>query len=357
MKKNALTRILITVIILVGAFVLIGSVLSKNKKKNEIKTGLVAATNNAISVKTHTVSRRAVDLDFVANGNFLPGQQLNFPAENSGRVVKVLVEEGSAVKKGQTLAIINTETLNIDLETAQAAYLNAKRDLERFENAFATGGVTKQQLDQQRLNYENARARVNQAKIRVGDAYIKSSINGVVNKKFIEPGAVVAPGTQLFEIVNVAQLKLKVNVNEAQVALLKVGDKVKVKASVLPDKTFTGRISFIAVKADQALNFPVEIEIDNPGNALKAGMYATAYFDFPGLAPVLVAPRSAFVGGVNSNEVFVMKADSTVVLQKVVSGKILGDQVEILDGLQEHDVIITSGQINLTNGSKVAPIQ
>lgn len=357
MKKNAVTRIIITLAIIAGAAVLIGSVLSKNKKKNDAKTQLVATSNNAVSVKTHLISREAVDLDFVANGNFLPGQQLNFPAENSGRVIKVLVEEGSYVTKGQTLAVINPETLNIDLETARAAYSNVKTDLERFEKAYETGGVTKQQLDQARLNFENAKARLNQAKIRVGDAYIKSSINGVVNKKYIEPGAVVAPGTQLFEIVNVGRLKLKVNVNEAQVALLKTGDKVNVKASVFPDKTFSGRISFISVKADQALNFPVEIEIANPDNALKAGMYATAFFDFPALPPVLVAPRNAFVGGVNSNEIFVMKADSTVELRKVVSGKILGDKVEILSGLNENDVVIASGQINLTNGSKVAPIQ
>ena len=160
------------------------------------------------------------------------------------------------------------------------------RDKQRYENAFKTGGVTQQQLDQAKLALENAEARVAQARIRVGDANIKSSINGIVNKRYIEPGAVVTPGTQLFELVDVSKLKLNIAVNETQVANLKIGDKVDVKASVFPDKNFAGTVTFIAPKADNSLNFPVEIEIaGNPGNQLKAGMYGTAIFNFENTTP------------------------------------------------------------------------
>ena len=81
-----------------------------------------------------------------------------------------------------------------------------------------------------------------------------------MNKKYIEPGSVLGAGTQLFDIVNVSKLKLKVNVNENQVAGLRVGNTINVKASVYPDASFSGKISFIAPKADASLNFPVEIE-------------------------------------------------------------------------------------------------
>src|SRR5690606_20722517 len=119
-------------------------------------------------------------------------------------------------------------------------------------------------------------ARLDQAKISYGDASIKSSINGIVNKRNIEPGSVVSPGTVLFELVNVSTLKLKVTVTEQQVAGLKVGTEVPVKASVFADKEFKGKITFIAPKADASLNFPVEIEIaNNPGSELKAGMYGS----------------------------------------------------------------------------------
>ena len=359
MRKKNLIRIFTTVAIIVGVFVLIGSVLASNKKKNAEKTAVVAQTASGdVAVRVSPVQKSSLALDFSANGNFAPAQQMNFAAENSGRVVRVLVDEGSSVRKGQTLAIIKTDLLSIDLETAQAAYQNALRDKQRYESAFQTGGVTQQQLDGARLQLENAEARVRQASVRVSDANIRSSINGIVNKRYIEPGAVVNPGTQLFELVDVSRLKLALTVNETQVANLKLGDKVDVKASVFPDKNYSGTVTFIAPKADASLNFPVEIEIaSNPGNLLKAGMYGTAVFSFGNAAPVVVVPRSAFVGSVSTNQVFVVEGGNTARLRNVVAGRVLGDKVEILQGLNEGETIITSGQINLADGSKISPIK
>jgi RND family efflux transporter MFP subunit len=350
---------IVTVAALAGVLFLISWVLGNNKKKNEAKTAVVAQTGSSdVSVRVSPVQKQSVATDFAVNGNFAPAQQLNFAAENSGRVVRVLVDEGSYVRKGQTLAIIKADALNIDLESAQDVLQNAQRDLQRYENAFQTGGVTQQQLDQARLQVENARARVSSARLRVSDANIRSSINGIVNKRYIEPGAVVAPGTQLFELVDVSRLKLNVTVNESQVANLKLGDKVAVKASVFPDKNYGGTVSFIAPKADNSLNFPIEISIaSNPGGQLKAGMYGTALFAFEKAAPVIVVPRSAFVGSVASNQVFVVESGNTARLRNVVAGRVLGENVEVLQGLAEGESVITSGQINLSDGVKVTPIK
>jgi RND family efflux transporter MFP subunit len=356
MKKRAIVRTFTTIVILIGAVGLIGWVLTNNKKKNEAKTAVVAQSSSDVVVKVSDVQTQNLDLDFAVNGNFAPAQQMDFASENSGRVIKILVDEGSIVRRGQTLAIVDVGTLNIDLESAQAVLENALRDRQRFENALKTGGVTQQQVDQARLAVENAQARVGQARIRVGDANVRASINGIVNKRYIEPGAYVSPGTKLFELVDVSKLKLTVNVNENQVAQLKVGDAVQVKASVFPDKSFTGRVSFIAAKADAALNFPVEIEVSNAGSNIKAGMYGTAVFDFPSQAAVLIVPRSAFVGSVNSNQVFVLDRNNARI-RKVIAGRIMGDQVEILKGLEEGEQVITSGQINIVDGSTVAPIE
>src|SRR5690606_6710937 len=186
-------------------------------------------------------------------------------------------------------------------------------------NAFKAGGVTQQQLDQAKLNLATAKARLDQANISFGDASMRSTINGVVNKKLIEPGSVVASGTLLFELVNVSKLKLKVTVNENQIALLKIGSDTKVKASVFPDKEFSGKITFIAPMADASLNFPVEIEISNNSNSdLKAGMYGTAYFEShdTDANKATIIPRNAFLGSVGSNQVFVVK-DNTAKLTKI----------------------------------------
>jgi len=349
----------IYIVVGIAVIGLIAYILTNNKKKNEAETATISKTNDAVAVRIDTVKNAVPNLDYVANGTFAPSQELSFPAENSGRVVKVLVDEGDKVRIGQVLAVIKGDQLSIELSNNQASYQNALTNSQRYENAYKTGGVTKQQLDQAKLDLVNAKARLDQAKINYGDASIKASINGIVNKRNIEPGSVVAPGTELFELVNVSTLKLKVNVDEQHVASLKVGNTINVKASVYPDKEFTGKITFIAPKADGSLNFPVEIEVtNNPDNELKAGMYGTATFgsNTAQKVPVKTIPRTAFVGGVAGNQVFVVK-DSIVRMVKIVSGRIFGDNVEVLEGLNNGEIVVTSGQINLTDGTKVNPIK
>jgi len=354
MKKN-----IITIVLILGALAVIAFTLNKNKAKNKAKTDIVAEKNAAVSVKTAQVKTEEVSLDFVANGNFEPIQQLTFSAEKSGKVISVLVKEGDYVNVGQTLVIVRSDVINVNAQTAKAAYDNAKSDYARYENAYQTGGVTKQQLDQEKLALTNSENNLKQANINVGDTKVKAPIKGFINKRYIEPGSILTgmPATSMFDIVNVSKLKLTVTVNESQVTSLKLGNTINVTSSVYPDKTFAGKIIFIAAKADESLNFPVELEIENNAdNSLKAGMYGTANFGSKQKQQLKVVPRNAFVGSVSSNEVFVVE-NGIAKLKKVTSGRILGDQVEIVDGLSDGDTVIVTGQINLQDGNAVEIIK
>lgn len=353
-------RVIIIIVIIVVALGAIAYVLSNNKKKNEAKTAFIAEGGGAVAVRIATVDKKVVDLDFAVNGNFVPKQELNFLSENAGRVSKIYVDEGDRVTKGQVLARVDAEIINTDKETAEANYQNALRDEARYKSSYETGGVTQQQLDQAKLATQNAKLRLQASQRKVSDANIKAPINGIINKRYIEVGAFVnTQGTQLFEIVDVSKLKLRVNVNESQVANLKIGDKIDIKSSVFPTEKFNGKVTFIAAKADASLNFPIEIEVDNnTKNSLKAGMYGTAVFNFPKQAPSILIPRTSFVGSVSSNQVFMLdKSNNTSKIRKVVAGRILGDFVEILDGLNEGETVITSGQINLAEGTPVSIVK
>lgn len=348
-------------IVVVGLIVLAGFKLAANKKKSEEETQIVAKSNDSVSVNVSKVEFRNINTDYTVNGTFEPFQELNFPSEISGKVIKVLVDEGDYVRIGQTLTVIRSDQQSIDLSAAQAAYQNALTDNQRFENAFKTGGVTQQQLDMSRLQLKNAKAQLDHAQIRVGDTQIKATINGVINKRLIEPGSYVNPGTAMFEIVNVSSLKLRVEINENQVVRYKVGDNIKVIASVYPDKEFVGKISFIAPKANASLNFPVDIRVTNgTGNELRAGMYGTAVFssatDETQNKPLLTVDSKSFVGGVSSGKVFVIE-NGEAHLKKIVSGRNFGDYVEVIDGLKDGETVVTAGQINLDEGSVVKVVK
>jgi membrane fusion protein (multidrug efflux system) len=351
MKRN-----IITIALILGSLGLIAFTLMNNKKENEAKTAIVAEKNASISVRINPVTTEEISLDFSVNGNFEPVQELTFSAEKSGKVISVLANEGDYVNVGQTLVIVRSDVVNVNAQTAKAIYDNAQADYSRYENAFKSGGVTKQQLDQAKLALTNAGSNLKTANINVGDTRVKAPIKGFINKRFIEPGSMLTgmPATAMFEIVNVSSLKLTVTVDESQVANLKLGSPVEVTASIYPDVKFTGKITFIAPKADSTLNFPVEIEIANTSsNDLKAGMYGTALFaSKQQKQSMMVVPRNAFVGSVSSNQIFVAE-NGIARLKTVTAGRILGDKVEILNGLSNGESVIVTGQINLQDGNKV----
>lgn len=350
-------KIIITGIVVIATLAGIMYLLNNNKKIKEEQTAIVAEKNAAVTVRVATADYKDVNAEYVANGAFLPKQEVKISAETPGRVTRVLVEEGAHVKAGQVLAVIDGDKQNVNVSNAQAVYNNAKNEVARFESAYHTGGVTKQQLDQVKLQLENAKNNLRSSQLTASDVNVTASFSGIVNKKNVEPGAYVNPGVELFDIVNVSTLKLKVNVDEKNISFIKLGEVVRVESAVLAGQTFEGKVTFIAPKADPSLNFPVELEIQNNAkNDIKAGMYGTAYFGNSNTSNVLVIPRLAFVGSVSSNQVFVVK-DGKAVLTNVVSGRMFGENVEVLSGINKGEQVVTTGQINLLDGTTVQVIK
>ncbi|MHA6697406.1 efflux RND transporter periplasmic adaptor subunit [Chryseobacterium sp. A321] len=348
MKKNTI----ITLVSLIVVGVLAFFILQRNKSKNEAEVAIVAQKNKDVAVRTTLVKSELIEGAFQVNGNFVPNREVTIASEITGQLASLYVKEGSYVKAGQSIGRLVGDKLNVNVSNAQANLANAQQALSRYEQAYKTGGVTALQLDQARLQVTNARAQVQSANLVSGDTNIVSKISGIVNQKFVEIGTILSPGTPIVEIVDISSVKLRVDVDQSLVSNLKVGDLIKVKVDV-SDAELEGRITFIAPSASGALKFPVEIAVKNAYNQLRAGMYGTAMFNRVSDGKTLLIPRSAFVGSVSDNQVFVVK-NGVAYLTKIQSGANLGDNVEVVSGLKEGEMVVTSGQINLSDKTKVS---
>ena len=349
MKKTLIYIVVALILVGLGAYKI-----ASNKANQKKEVAEVAKQVDKINVNVVTVGRENINTDYTANGTFIPKQETNQAAEISGRIVNVMLREGSIVSAGQVLATIKRDAIEVDVSQAQNNLQNAIIDNQRYENAYKTGGVTKQQVDNSRLQLKNMQSAVRAQSVRVNDTSVRAGISGIINKKMVEPGMVVSPGTPLFEIVNINSVKLSVLVDESQIGRIQIGQNVAINVNVLPEETFSGRISFIAPKSDASLNFPVEIEVANNGQ-LKAGMYGTALFKTNNgveTQNMLTVPAEAFVNGVSSGQLFIVH-NATAKMINVKTGKVYGGKVQIISGLKGGEQVITSGQINLENGSKI----
>ncbi len=350
-------RTLITIFIIGAAIAAAAFILKSNKEEMQAQTELAKKVNTTIPVQVASVREASIGGTFTATGSFAPARQIVVVTELAGKVVDLSAREGQFVSKGQLLGRIEFATAEADLRSAEANLKKLTTDKQRYERLVNTGGVTQAQLDEINLQHVNAEARLVAARKKFADSFIRAPFGGYGNKKFVEEGAYLTAGKELFEIVETERLEMVVNVSESQVLSVSNASKIKVHADVYPGVAYDAKLNFIGAKADANLNFPVELEIENiKDKPLRAGMYGRATFELTQSDSSLVIPRNALLGSVDNARVYVVE-NGVAQLREIVAGRTFSDAVEVVKGLQKGDEVVINGQINLTDSARVTVLK
>lgn len=347
MKRST---ILVTVALL-GIAALIGIKLSSNKKKIDEKNKLPANTTVRIPVTVAAVEEGDVATQLVKTGNLIPYREADITAAAAGKVTKVNFELGSSVRQGGTLVEVDSKLKELSLEATQLNVEKLRKDVGRYSTLYAGNATTEIQVNETKYNFDNAQNQAAQIKKQIEDTYVRAPISGRIVKKNIEPGEFVNLGTVMGTILDISRLKVQVLVNEKDVYSLHEGQSVNVTTDVFPDKSFTGQITYVAPQGNDEHNYPVEITIQN-GNVLKAGTFVRVDFSRKSNQRALQIPRVALVESLKNPYVYVVEG-SAVKQRKITVGREFGDQIEVLGGLSAGEQVVTTGQINLSEGIQV----
>ena len=188
------------------------------------------------------------------------------------------------------------------------------------------------------------------------NSVLLSPINGVVTARNYDVGDMYAMSAPVFTVEQIIPVKLLVGISESDYSKVKKGDGVVITTDAVPGITFYGRINRIYPTVDPATRtFTVEVVVDNNYKTLRPGMFARVTIKF-GVNNSVVIPDVAVVKQQGSGErfVYVLNEDGTVSYVKVVLGRRMGAEYEVLEGLKDGDKIVTGGQIRLKDGVKVS---
>ncbi|MBD2701721.1 efflux RND transporter periplasmic adaptor subunit [Spirosoma sp. BT702] len=347
MKKT--TLIILTSAVAIIA--LIGFRLVSNKEKIDAQKKPVVNTNVAIPVTTIQVEETAVSQQLVKTGNLIPFREANITATTAGKVTKVNFNLGTSVRQGQTLVELDNHLKELSLQAMQLNIDKLKKDVTRYNTLLAGNATTEIQVNETKYNYENAVNQAEQIQKQIQDANVKAPIGGQIVQKAIEPGVYITVGSTLGKVLDVSRLKVNVLVNESDVYQLRNGQSVRVMADVFPGRAINGQISYIAPQGTDEHNYPVEITINN-GSGLKAGTFVNVDFSQKSNQKTLQIPRIALVESIKNPYVYVV--ENNVVHQRKLSvGRDFGDTIEVIGGLSAGDVVVTTGQLNLSEGKPV----
>lgn len=303
----------------------------------------------APSVTVAQVTKREVPQEATYTSTVQAYVKNNIAPQSVNRIKKINVEVGDFVKKGQVLA----EMDQIQLQQAELQMRNNEVEYNRLKGLYDAGGLSKSDLDAIELAYKVSKTSYENL---LENSVLLSPIDGVVTARNYDVGDMYGMSAPVFTVEQIVPAKLLIGVSETDYSKVKKGDSVEITADAIPGKTFYGRVNRIYPAVDPATRtFTVEVVVNNNYRTLRPGMFTRVTVRF-GVNNNVVIPDVAVVKQQGSGDryVYILNEDGTVNFQKVVLGRRMGAEYEVLEGIADSAKVVTGGQIRLKDGIKVS---
>jgi RND family efflux transporter MFP subunit len=362
--------------------------------------------NAPVRVRVAPVTSRHVTRMVESVGTLYPFDETVISAEVEGRVLEVPADLGDEVKKGQALVRISDEEqkyvveqneaqlrmalerlgLNSekdrltdvretsDVRRAQADLTEAEQRYKRTRTLVDQGIGSQQELDQAQQRFKAAQAAYDQAvnnvrnvmreadrsraslelqRKKLRDTVVYAPFNGRVKERQVTPGAFVRPNTPLITLVKVDPIRLRIEIPERMAPWIRIGQVAQVTMEAFGDREFRGKVWRISPTVDQSKRtFVVEALIDNPASELKPGSYAKARLPTNKSENIRVVTSRAVNYVLGSNKAYVVNGN-TIDAREVKLGDRFGNEVEIVEGLEDGEQVAVTQLNRLDTGTRV----
>ena len=303
-----------------------------------------------VKAEPATTMRFVETIEAVGTAN--ANEQVTITAQVTERITRLGFDDGSFVRKGQMLAVLSQGQQAAALAEAQAREREARQQLGRITTLRQKGFATKASEDAQIAAASTARAQAQQVRAQIGERVITAPFSGYVSLRNISPGAVVNSGTEIATVSDISTIKLDFPVPETALSALRPGLTIEARSAAYPDIPFRGQIATVDPVIDPNTRaVTVRARLPNPDGMLKPGMLLSVAIETsPRLG--LSVPELAVVGEGDSRFVYVVDKGVAKRVQ-VRTGLRTGGRIEIIEGLQPGQPVVTEGVVKLSDGMKV----
>jgi len=358
-----------------------GSSGSEPKKMHSPEESRAPAAVHADVVE---VRRGDVSRPLVITGTILPAQESNIGAKIAGRIERILVEEGMPVRQGAIIFRMEQRELDMAEKAARAGLAmaeaslreatltleNVTRDKERMARLYETRTISRQKyddittahalalnrIDLAKAHQSEADANLNLALQRLRDAAVTAPFSGMVVKKYVNEAEVVGAGVPVIAIMNIDRVKAEVEIPENHLTVVRRGAAVDVALDALSQEVFRGTVSRLNTRVNpQSRSFKAEIDIANPGQRIKPGMFARITIATDIVRNAIVLPSRALVTDERGNAaVFVVKNDRAV-SRRIRPGLADDSLIEVREGLTAGERVVVAGNYGMEENTLIAP--
>jgi membrane fusion protein (multidrug efflux system) len=353
-SRNCVTSfLLLTSILLISAILLAGCGGDQASGNNNDR-GKPDRDNSkdvaAIPVQVTAVKKDSISLSLMQTTTIEAIRQVDILTKVAGQVIKLPVEEGDRVKKGDLLAELNQSELNIEFTKTKISMDTDKTLLERAKNMLDKKLIADENYDMTRLQYESSKAAHDAARLQLDYTRVRAPFDGVVTIRSIELGQRVNVNQSLFVVADFNPLRAKIYVPEKDIGRIYEKQRATITIDAEPGLGFTGIVKMISPVVDPASGTSkVTIDIEDHIGKLKPGMFASVFITTETHNDALIIPKKAMILESNLDQVYIyLEGNAHKVNLKI--GFKEGEDLEVLSGLEEGDLVVTAGQDGLREG-------
>ena len=317
------------------------------------KPGGGAGGGPVIPVVATPARTEHLSLEVEALGTARASESIDVTSKVANLVTAIRFTEGQQVRKGDILVELDGAQARADLAVADAALKESASQLQRSRELYATKVLSDQQIEQIESTYSANVARVAAARSRLSDTVIRAPFNGRVGLRRASVGGLVAPGTVITTLDDTSTIKLDFTVPERVVAAMKPGLTLEAKSVAYPGKVFEGKVASVDSRVDpNTRSVVVRALVPNGDGLLKPGMFLNVHLS-RGTADVLVVPEESLVPEQGDVFVYVVQ-DGKASKRKIQTGQRSVGTVQVTDGLQAGEIVVTEGTQKLRDGASVS---
>lgn len=351
-------RILLGSLVLLTVLIITFPYLSKFLTKEAEVMALITKpkANKAVSVEVLEVDYRFLEEKIKLSGTLLSNEEVSLRPEGSGTLTKIFFEEGDYVEKGQLLAQLNTNLLEANLKKVKSRLkLNTETEM-RQQILLKKKAISQEEYDIADAELQFIHAELDQIKAEIEQMKIYAPFSGHIGLRNASVGDYLnaSSSSSIATLYDNSPIKLEFGVSSKYISLFGVGTKIYFSVDAFPE-TFEAEIYAVDKKLDEDTGTLIaRAKAANPNNKLVAGLFAIIDMVTVSHNNAIMIPTGAVIPELNRHKVFVIK-DSKAVERTITIGLRTSNEVQVLSGLEEGDLLITKGIDALRQGILVKP--
>ncbi|MDG4554230.1 MAG: efflux RND transporter periplasmic adaptor subunit [Candidatus Competibacter sp.] len=306
-----------------------------------------------LPVKAAPATRATLNVEVAAIGTLRAEETVTVRPEIAGRVATIHFREGQKVRQGDPLVTLDQEEYQAQLASSAAQLALEQSSYRRLQDMDRQQLASQQNLDEAKAKLDTARAQQELNRVRLSKTAIRAPFDGLIGLRKISPGAYVKPGDDIVALESLGAMKLDFRVPETYLARLAVGQRLAARVDAYPEQIFEGAVYAIEPALDEETRTVLlRARLPNPDNKLRPGLFARIGLILERRENALVVPEQAIVPVGQTTFVYRV-TDGKAVMTPVKLGLRRPGLVEILEGLEPGDLVVTDGQLKIRDGAPV----